>query len=351
MALADGVECFVDHVADLHTHHSVRDLGGVFFNPSWNDVNRGVQLKLKPMGPSANLVRELGREMLADGPKPKVGFSADVGFTAKGVDVQQILRYFSIDLVFDPARGGAFLRALNSVAAQSDNTLGGVTMDETTATPSTPIAASNPPANADVEAMRTLLNVQQEKDKLTKEADEAKALRAQMCSYVLDSGLAAAKLPEPVTKRVRDQFSGKVFEASELNKAIEDARQMVSELTGGQSVAGLTRVREMFDSGDQVKAAVDDLFEVEREDGAKNLKVAKLRGIRDLYLMLTGDEEFYGGYYPDRVRLSTGTFTGLVSNVMNKSVVTRWNELGRAGYDWWKKIAHVEHFNDLKQVT
>ena len=350
MLLADGVECFVNHVQFESDSHSVRDLGGVYYDPTWNESEKGVQLKLRPFGPSGPLVVELGREMLADGPKPKVGFSADIGFTAKGQDVIEILRYFTIDLVFDPARGGAFLRALNSVAAVSDNTHGGVTMeDEMVTTPSAPIAA--PTANADVEAMRTLLSVQQEKDRLAKEADDARALRVQMCSYVLDSGLAAAKLPDPVTKRVRDQFAGKVFEPGELNKALDDARQMVSELIGPASVSGLTHVHQMFDSGDQIRAAVDDLFEAPREPASEKLKVAKLRGIRELYLMLTGDEEFYGGYYPERARLNTGNFTNLVANVMNKVVVTRWAELGRAGYDWWKKIVHVEHFTDLKQIT
>ena len=32
-------------------------------------------------------------------------------------------------------------------------------------------------------------------------------------------------------------------------------------------------------------------------------------------------------------------------------VANRWEELGRAGYDWWQRIVSVEHFNTLNQVT
>jgi hypothetical protein len=51
--------------------------------------------------------------MLSDGSAPAVGFSADVVFTAKGKEVQKILRILDLSLVFNPARGGA-KRALNA---------------------------------------------------------------------------------------------------------------------------------------------------------------------------------------------------------------------------------------------
>ena len=75
----------------------------------------------------------------------------------------------------------------------------------------------------------------------------------------------------------------------------------------------------------------------------------RLTGIRELYHMLTGDFDLHGGFYRDRVQLATtADFTGLVKNAMNKIIVKRWAQLGRAGYDWWKNIATVEHFNSLK---
>jgi hypothetical protein len=64
----------------------------------------------------------------------------------------------------------------------------------------------------DVESMRALLDVQKEQAKLQQEAEAARAVRVEMCSYLLESGLAASKLPGPAASRLRKQFSGRVFE-------------------------------------------------------------------------------------------------------------------------------------------
>ena len=68
--------------------------------------------------------------------------------------------------------------------------------------------------------------------------------------------------------------------------------------------------------------------------------------------MLTGDYDLHGGYQPDRVQLATtADFTGLVKNALNKIVVNTWDQLGRAGYDWWTRISRSEHFNTLNSIT
>src|SRR3990172_12668327 len=115
--LWDGVDCYVDH-GGWFGERSVRDLGGVFRNPRWIEEDKGVRMDLVTMGPSGELISELGRQLLADGePKPKVGFSADVLFTSKGKEVQSILRVIELCVVVNPARGGAFIRALNSAGS------------------------------------------------------------------------------------------------------------------------------------------------------------------------------------------------------------------------------------------
>ncbi len=369
LALWDGVECFVDHQGFFEDHRSVRDLGGLCHSPQWDAEAKGIKLQLKTCGPSGPLVQELGRELLsAEGARPRVGFSADIGFTAKGREVMQILRVFSLDLVFDPARGGAFVRALNSFnglrLAEDQHRAaiaqGGHMSEEAkaAAAAATPPAAEETPSGVlqqlsqDAEAVRTLLNVQQERSRLEAEAEAARAVRAQMCAYLLESGLAASKLPKPAQDRVRVQFAGKVFEPTELTAAIEDARKLVAELMGGSSVVGPSGVHAMFSSEDQLQAAVDDLLGAPREKGAEGAKVARLTGIRELYHMLTGDYDLHGGYYPDRARLATTSdFTGLVKNALNKIVVNQWEQLGRAGYDWWRKIVVTEHFESLNGIT
>jgi hypothetical protein len=108
----------------------------------------------------------------------------------------------------------------------------------------------------------------------------------------------------------------------------------------------------MFNETDQLQAAVDDLFNLPRSEKLQAVSAPRLSGIRELYLTLTGDYDLHGGYNPDRVHLATtADFTGLVKNALNKIVTNVWDQLGRAGYDWWKNIAVVEHFNTLNTIT
>jgi len=127
---------------------------------------------------------------------------------------------------------------------------------------------------------------------------------------------------------------------------------MLSELTAGLTVNGPGKISGMFNEKDKLQAAVDDLMGVPREEKLQSLDIPSLSGIRELYLMLTGDRELHGGYYPDRVHLATtADFTGLVKNALNKIVVNTWEMLGRAGYDWWKNIVTQEHFTSLQSIT
>jgi hypothetical protein len=383
LALWDGATCFVDH-ASWFGGRSVKDIAGVFNKPRWAEDVKGVVLELTTLGPSGELVDELGRQILAEeGPAPNpslkggeskvnVGFSADVIFTAKGREVQKIMRVLEVCLVYNPARGGAFVRALNSAfpggarafprgAWERENNNGGNRMAENeVVTPTNPpqggqSGLGNPLAeqmNADVQAVRNLLAVQEERSRLAEEAEAARAVRLQMCGYLLDSGLAAARLPAAMAEHLRQQFAGKLFEPAELTTAFDQARKLVSDLTGGGVIAGPGRVHSMFNSEDQLQAAVDDMLEAPREKGSEGLKAARLSGIKELYMMLTGDRDLYGGFYADRVQLATtATFTGLVKNAMNKIVAQQWDLLGAAGYDWWERIVSVEHFDTLNQIT
>ncbi len=115
LALWDGVNCFVDH--DLAAR-SVRDIAGVLRKPSWDENAQGVRAELQAFGPSAHVLSDIGRQILeiSDEPTVKVGFSADVLFKGTNGKVEKILRIFSVDLVYNPARGAEFfLRALNQL--------------------------------------------------------------------------------------------------------------------------------------------------------------------------------------------------------------------------------------------
>jgi hypothetical protein len=323
--LWSGVECFVDHNL---TARSVRDLAGVLAEAGWDEGAQGIRAQLKTLGPSGGLLDEMGRAVLAGQAAPRLGFSADVLFKAEGKTVTKIVKVLSVDLVVYPARGGKFVREIFQMAEEEQAVV------------------------SDAEAEEVVRSAQQEQSSLAEEIEKAKAVRVQMCGYLLSSALGAAKLPAPAAERVRKQFSGRAFEASELETAIADARKLVSDLTAGLVVQGPGRVHAMFTTEDQLQAATDDLLGAPRDADKVGVKVARLSGVRELYLMLTGDQDLHGGYRAERIQLATtADFTGLIKNALNKIVIQKWSELGRAGYTWWEKISTVEHFNSLQSIT
>jgi hypothetical protein len=311
LPLWDGVETFIDHTPGASARRSLRDLAGVCSAPRYDPAANGVRLRLQPAGPSGALLESLGREWLeAPEPRPRLGFSADLLFSARGKQVTGILRVLSLDLVFNPARGGAFLRALNQTQTQEE-----------------PMQATESDSNES-------------------------ALRASL----LETALAASRLPKPAAEQVRRQFSGRSFTPAELNGAVEDARRLVSELTGGLAVQGPVpaagQVTEMFDERDRVTAALHELLGAPRPAGLERLRAPRLSGIREFYTQLTGDYNFAGARDPERAQLATSAdLPGVLMNALNKLIVLHWQELGRSGYRWWEPVVSVEHFSSLQAIT
>jgi hypothetical protein len=389
LALWEGVECFVDH-GSWFTGRKVKDLCGVGKNPRWSDEDRGIKLDLQALGPCGDLVTELGREILeAEEPRPKVGFSADLIFKGKGREVTDILRILDLSLVFNPARGGAFVRAMNSVfpglslpgtgpnyspaslrdqdkevnkMTQNDEVLSTTPgqsfpgTGQTATTPGYPPGAgyAGGPAEElkqEKAAIEELNQAQEERQRLADEAEDARQIRIAMCANLLDSTLLSSKLPDAMQSHVRKQFTGRVFTPGELDQAIEDSRSLVSELQGAGTVQG-PQFSHMYTTEEQLQAAVDDMLGAPRDEGSEGLSPARLSGIKELYMLMTGDRNLYGGYYPQNIQLATtANFTGLVKNALNKIVADQWRELGRAGYDWWYRVTKQEHFENLNTVT
>ena len=335
--LFDGVQCFVDHLPlDSMDGHSVRDIAGLITDPVFDDAAQGIKARLTPFGPSAELLTEMCNEILAAGIDTKVGFSADLGFNNEGSDVTEIVKIYSVDLVVDPARGGAVLRAINSLRQKNE------------------AARIHAQMTADKKAMEALA-LETEKNKLLKEeAAKARAVRTAMCKQLLDSTMSTCRLPEPIRERIRTQFENRVFEPSELETAIADGQKMYSELTAGNSVKGVAggRFSGMYSSQDQIIAAVHDLLGAERPAEVKGVNCARLSGIRELYCLMTGDYDFHGGFYAERARFSaTSDLPGVLKNALNKLIAQKWDELGASGYRWWEKIVTVEHFENLQDIT
>ena len=336
--LFDGVQCFIDHIPmDSVDGHSVRDCAGLISNPVFDEELQGITAKLTPFGPSGDLLKETLAEILAaEGTDTKIGFSADLAFNCEGNVVTEIVKIFSVDLVVDPARGGAVLRALNSALQKRE------------------IAKMRGQMKNDQRAIEALKKENENNAVLKAEAAKARALRAEMCKHVLDTSLGnATDIPLPIRDQIRSQFANRIFEPDELNKAISDGRELYAKLTAGQSVRGIGgAVSAMYSSHDQIVAAVHDLLGAKRPKELESLRVDKLSGIRELYVLMTGDRDFHGGFDAQRAQFATtADLPGVLANVLNKLIAQRWDELGASGYRWWEKIVTVEHFENLQDIT
>jgi len=96
---------------------------------------------------------------------------------------------------------------------------------------------------------------------------------------------------------------------------------------------------------DQIEQAVDAMIAGTRPPNG----VRPLTGIRELYMLLSGDYELTGRWNPDRVYLAnvtTSTMANIVADSLNKRVVNMFQS-----YDqWWNPGVTIQDFASLQDV-
>lgn len=371
----EGASCFVDHVGFLQAGQSVRDLVGVVADVGW-DADAGERGGIKGRlrlsnAPAADWMERLVDQIIEDRGNglavPNVGLSADIfcGYILEGrTRVATEVRFvYSVDVVFYPAAGGSFDRVLNSIE-------GGATMGEDKVTEDgkvqDSVAALEAPGSGEDRVIATEIpppgGVQPADTAKAVEAataadaavQQAEALLRSQCQTVLEGALTWCNLPQPMKDAVRSQFSGRVFAPETLDAEIERYRTMLAGMLEDKVVVGAGEaldgagVSGVLTSMDRIQLAFERLMGLEIPDS--NSDVARLSGIREMYLMMTGDYDFYGRYFPERVQLSnvtTASMTSVVKNVLNKMLLKAYNVRPR----WWSPIAYEEDFGTLNQIT
>ena len=360
--LFENANVFVDHGGVFEFTRSVRDLAGVITQAKYQET-KGITARLRLMTPSGWLEGFL-RQLVADRDKglavPRVGLSADLYIRRKGGNVEEIRRVNSVDIVFDPAAGGSFERVLNSVQGHGGDTemdeqvRDSGSVEESVTVPVVPPVAIDP-GNGDealvLAAMQSPLSELQE-------------LRRLQCGAVLESVLAAnSDLPAAMAGLILQRFQGSIFDAADLQSEIAAVRQAWADIQESNVIQGMGTdsdgsrsgdrrqhqgIMGMWDSMDRVQMAFDKLMGIEIP--SEHSDIPRLTGIRELYLMLTGDHEMYGRFNPDRVTLAnvtTSTMTSVVKNALNKVLLKAYNMRPQ----WWAPIAYEEDFNTLNSVT
>ena len=397
--LFNGVTVFCNHPDALDMSRAggrdVLDIAGVVSAASWDAVDQCVRARLSTSGPRGQLVAELATQIVKDREAglvvPNVGLSADMFVTRDGDDrVHEITRVLSLDVVFNPAAGGSFERVLNSVAgargeilrfAQNDGVekgkgvfqmgtqgndlekngagsegVSGVTSGQSGAgilrsaqNDVRGVAQNDVLAAAQNDARAMLAEIHE----ATKRAQELANVQVRAaCASLLEARLQASTLPAAMKEEVREGFKDRVFQAEELDAAISKKENVLAKLVEASVIKGMGYqgpvVKGMKDSMDRVQAAVDRLLGLELPDNLKD--TPRLSGIRELYIMLSGDYDFYGKFFPDRVQLAnatTSTMAQVVLNAMNKRMLNAFNLRPQ----WWSPIAHEEDFTSLNTVN
>ena len=229
----------------------------------------------------------------------------------------------SVDLVFEPAAEGRIIQAL-SLHSQgegiSTNLVGGKEMPEvqqvqTEPTPTTP---------------------------RNEEWDQA-VRKAAASSIIAASGLPAASrerlsaidcaTPDQVEDAITKE---RAYLAALVQDKVVDIGGMAPR--GSSIQAGMTGI-------DRVRLAAEALLAGTKPQG----DVPPVSGIRELYILLSGDYEMTGMFHGDRVYLAnvnSSTMAGMVANALNKTVVNLFQEYPR----WWEPISQVMDFSSLQQV-
>lgn len=365
--LFNGVTVFCNHPDALDMSRAggrdVLDIAGVVSAASWDAVDQCVRARLSTSGPRGQLVAELATQIVKDREAglvvPNVGLSADMFVTLNGDNqVHEITRVLSLDVVFNPAAGGSFERVLNSVQEGK-----GVFQMETQ-------EKYEVKKEAGSEGVSGVTSGQSGADDLRAAQSDARAMLAEIeqatvrsqklvnvqvraaCASLLEARLQASTLPAAMKDEVRESFKERVFQAEELDTAIAKKENVLAKLLEASVIKGMGYqgpvVKGMKDSMDRVQAAVDRLMGLDLPDNLKD--TPRLSGIRELYIMLTGDYDFYGRFFGDRVQLAnatTSTMAQVVLNAMNKRLLNAFNLRPQ----WWSPIAHEEDFTSLNTVN
>ena len=346
--LFEGLAVFADHPSFLE-NAQVKHLVGVTYDSYFDPDTASVLATIRfyddeEAGADVGLARTIAgilKMMLDDFnneiPIPNVGVSIvfwpewEEGRSDPRI-VKELKKIDSADIVFSPAADGRILEALSTYALAKEVLMTEQTQNVESTTPLAPEELRTPVVGNPENPVVDLVN------------DWAAAAQAAAVPAIL----AGSGLPEAARMRiVRSDWRS----PEELRQAIADEREYLASLAQdsviqlpGSHPRGAGQL-SMRTSLDRISAAADALFSGERPSN----DFQPLTGIRELYLLLSGDYELTGVFQPERVQfanVTSSTMAGLVANALNKRVVNLFQQYPQ----WWLPIVFEEDFGNLQDV-
>ncbi|MGQ9794779.1 MAG: phage major capsid protein [Anaerolineae bacterium] len=323
----NGRAVFIDH-AQPGDMPSLRNLVGItagaHFNPTTQTVEGIIRLYARE---DTRWVIQLLDQIVADQAAgletPDIGLSIVFFSTAEmrnGTRVTYQIHYVeSIDLVFGPAANGRIKSALNTdqgekhMATQEEYTPQAHTGSEEVGN----TAATHPVVTSQPHELQPISVLLERVDALNQRIEALATATAGLLEHNVVTGLGKPPTPQPTPRRMT--------------------------LTA----------RDMWSGLDRLQAAYEYLMGLPRRGDFE-----RLTGIRELYMLLTGDRQLTGRFNPDLAMLAynpdgnnadTITMAELTRNVMNKALIQQFDLLQE--YRWWERVSYIQDFNSLQQVS
>jgi hypothetical protein len=307
-------------------NRSVRDLVGEIVTPRWDAATQSIKAKLN-IYPHANWLRDLA---LNAARHPWFGLSADMWLSRNDRDVALIHSVESVDIVINPAAGGAIETKKEPLA-----------MTQNTPAPTTEyVRATNSQNDAQGESTRPPAQIGLTPEQLAQSA----ALLAQQKAALAVLQILTSDLPRTYQNTLREDLQAGRIPPDQVDDRITTIRATLAKEAENRAILGMGRVSVVSEPLDRIALAFDRLMGL-----PVTQDVPRLSGIRELYHLLTGDYEMQGIYRPERVTLAAATTTTLnsvVANTLNK-VLLRAFEMRP---QWWRQIVYEEDFNSLNQI-
>jgi hypothetical protein len=379
-----GLAVFLDH-SGWFDYPSLKNLAGVTVSAEWNEAEQSAEGVIRFYeSPAANIAIDLLDGMLADQAQglavPDIGLSLVFWprWAPRDNDedprrLAEMKHIESVDWVFEPGADGrvkAALHELTALAALS-SLVGSPERAQPRPVGSNPIT---PPFRVGIDLGG--IGMADESEQLNSEATtspapaetapavptggysaagvDMAAWQQAMVQTAAQGMISASGLPAASRERLASMLAAKdqpIVAPEQVTAAIEAERSYLAKLQesqviqiGGQAPRG-GAIQMGLNAMDKIALAVDALI----SGSAPERGVAPLTGIRELYMLLSGDYELTGRFQSERVMLAnadSSTMASLVANALNKRVTNLFQEYPR----WWEPICTIEDFNTLQQV-
>lgn len=393
--LFDSLSCFIDHpprswVTDYR--HSLHNLFGVTLPgmAEWDEAIQGavtvVEIQNTEAGRQVQQIFDEVLRLQSEGVTPDVGGSIVFYSREDFVDVgeepgeeylkvtREITKVLTWDAVFGPGTGAKLKEMLSGLPVERSP---GRSADEIQRGEHSRMLGKSA---GHLRGRDNVQGGQQMDEQLNDDGSEAQAQTPPVETPEPESSgvtAPAPPAPQPPAQGSEVQAPQLVVDINQLGQQIASLGQRFDQLTQalagqeepsvvsgmGQPPRGPGRIHGMFSDVDQVSAAYHQLMGLDpvgcdgqRYDGSLH----RLTGIRELYLLLTGDRNLRGevnldlvprqlAYSTSEGNADTTTMAELTRNVMNKALVAQIDLMEE--YQWWRRIARIDNFSSLQDVS